>query len=160
MGKVIKQVMEKMQDNKYEEPFFVETGINSARPKTGVSKKIDTKTKLKVMMNENITQDELEQFFDFYKKQNLKATLNEIKSQLKDQEFYKKFQQRMKSLEAVEFDDQEQVNFFLSQLCQKRTKDKLTAGKILGVNDGNSHSMKPIKRESSTSRTSGTSSSR
>lgn len=42
----------------------------------------------------------------------------------------------MKSLETVEFDDQEQVNFFLSQLCEKRSKEKLTAGKVLGVNDG------------------------
>lgn len=56
MGKVIKQVMDKMHDNNYEEPFFVEQGINSAkRPKTAVKNKIDTSTKLKVMMNENIS---------------------------------------------------------------------------------------------------------
>lgn len=57
---------------------------------------------------------------------------------MKDPKFYKKLQERMgeKGLQAVEFEDKESVNYFMNKVCQQNSA-KSTAGKVLGVNEGN-----------------------
>jgi hypothetical protein len=56
---------------------------------------------------------------------------------MKDPKFYQRFQERVtkKGLQSVEFEDKEQVNYFMNKVCEQHP-DLNTAGKLLDVNEG------------------------
>ncbi|CAD8157409.1 unnamed protein product [Paramecium pentaurelia] len=103
------------------------------KQKNWKKKAISVPQKLALLMNDQIEQADLDVLFNQYQRQNLKSSLDELKMSVKDPKLiYKKLGKE--GFQKVEFNDQEQVNFFMKKLCEEQ---KLDACSVLEIRNEN-----------------------